>query len=75
MADAPATTTADRLDRVAVGNLIHAEPPLLTAPTPEDGWQAVTAVENTGTLVTLSFGENDAPLVGPPDMLIRVGWA
>lgn len=74
MADAPAVTTADRLDRVAVGNLIHPEPPLLTTPTPVDGWQAVTAIDNDGTRVVLSLGDDPA-LTGAPDMLIRVGWA
>ena len=69
----PANFTADRLDGVLKGQLVHLDVPALDA-TPSDGWLEVLGVVNNGAVVSLTFAGGES-FNGTPDLLVRVGWA
>lgn len=72
---APATYTADRLDTVLKGQLVHLDQPALGDKTPTDGWLTVSAVTATGGVVSLQFVGSTESFVATGDRLVRVGWS
>lgn len=71
--NAPANRTADRLDSVLVGQLVHLDAPTLGSE-PTDGWLTVKTVQPMGDLIMLGFDAPTEPFVGAPNRLVRIGW-
>lgn len=71
---APANVTADRADRVSVGQFVHSAPFTLTDATPDDGWLQVNEVSVSAGAVTFGLSD-ESVLVAAPDRLLRVGWS
>lgn len=67
----PDNVMGDRLDRLQEGDWLHTDPPLLTGPTPEEGWREVTTVVVAGDAVTVTF-DDDTVFVGRPNQLVRI---
>lgn len=72
MADRPASFTADRADRVAVGQFVHTQLPLLSEDAPVDGWVEVESVSSDGVMVTLVVTGAD-PVTWPVNRIVYMG--